>query len=274
MKKLMIAASAALCAAVGFSAVESSNIVGYNTVTLQPGYNMLSVSFKNVENNVEGIAVDDVFPGGGVASSLQAGAGAATADSIMVYTNDGNGGGDYTTYYLFKATKGTNPKDYWWVDSSGNLSGLKFKNGDSFWFYRRGSTSVAATVSGEVELSATTNVTLRTGYNMIGNYFPTGLVLNDSIYTAAFWENSGAAAGAGAASADSILVYTNDGAGSGDYTTYYLFKATKGTSDKNYNWVNSSGTVVNTAVSNPGQGVWYYHRGTGMTLPLHMPAGN
>ena len=271
MKKLMIAASAALCAAVGF-AIESSNIVGYNTVTLQPGYNMLSVSFKNVENNAEGIAVDDIFPGGGVASSLQAGTGAGSADKIMIYTNDGIGGGDYSTYFLYKAAK-SSAKDYWWVNSSLNLSGLKFKNGDSFWFYRRGSTSVTATVSGEVELTAATNVTLQTGYNMIGNYFPTGLVLNDDIYTASFWQTSGAAAGTGAGAADKILVYTNDGVGGGDYATYFLYKAAK-TSAKDYTWVNSSLNQVTTPVSNPGQGVWYYHRGTGMTLPLHMPASN
>ena len=37
MKKLMIAAAATLCAAVGFSAVESSNTVGYNTHTKVDG---------------------------------------------------------------------------------------------------------------------------------------------------------------------------------------------------------------------------------------------
>lgn len=233
---------------------------------------MLSVSFKNVENNAGGIAIDDIFPGGGVASSLQAGATSASADKIMIYTNDGNGGGDYSTYFLYKAAK-SNAKDYWWVNSSLNLSGLKFKNGDSFWFYRRGDTSVTATVSGEVELTATTNVTLQTGYNMIGNYFPTGLVLNDSIYTAAFWQASGAAYGATSGAADKILVYNNNGAGGGDYSTYFLYKAAK-TNAKDYTWVNSSLNQVTTPVSQPGQGVWYYHRGTGMTLPLHMPAGN
>ena len=233
---------------------------------------MLSVNFKNVENKAEGIAVDEIFPGGGTASSLNAGTTSASADKIMIYTNDGNGGGDYSTYFLYKAAK-SSAKDYWWVNSSGNLSGLKFKNGDSFWFYRRGNTSVTATVSGEVELTATTNVTLQTGYNMIGNYFPTGLVLNDSTYTASFWQTSGASAGATSASADKVMVYANNGSGGGDYVTYFLYKAAK-SSSKDYNWVNSSGTVVNTSVADPGQGVWYYHRGTGMTLPLHMPASN
>ena len=53
MKKLMVAAAVALSAMVGFS-VESANIVGYQTLTIKPGWNMLAVNFKDV-NNTEGI---------------------------------------------------------------------------------------------------------------------------------------------------------------------------------------------------------------------------
>ena len=52
MKKLMIAASAALCAAVGFcegeAAIQSANIVGYQTQTLPRTKNMLGAQFVSV----------------------------------------------------------------------------------------------------------------------------------------------------------------------------------------------------------------------------------
>ena len=229
---------------------------------------MLSVNFKDV-GNTEGIEIDKIFPGGGVKTELQAGTGGSTADKIMVYVNDGNGGGDYVSYFLFKAAK-SNVNDYWWVNNSLQKCGVKFKNGDSFWFFKRGDAVVNATVSGEVDLTATKTIDILPGYNMIGNYFPTGLVLNDEIYTPAFWQGSGAKYGTGGSAADKVMVYVNDGNKGGDYISYFLFKAAK-TNVNDYKWVNNSLQPMNTSIAEPGQGVWYYHRGTGMTLPLHMP---
>ena len=230
---------------------------------------MLSINFKDV-TDPDGIEIDKVFPGGGKVSVLQSGANAANADSIMVYSNDGSGNGDYVTYFLYKSAK-SSANDYWWVNSSGAKCGVKFKNGDSFWFYKRGNATVNATVSGEVDLTPVRSVDLLPGYNMIGNFFPTGLILNDDIYTPTFWQNSGAKSGANAAGADSIMVPANDGEGNVDYVTYFLYKSAK-SSANDYKWVNSSGTPVTTTVTEPGQGVWYYHRSKGMTLPIHMPS--
>ena len=74
MKKLMIAASAALCATVGFSAVESSNIVGYSAVTdggnTSPGIGSifcpvnLGSTYKLSDIVVSGAAADEfMVPG-------------------------------------------------------------------------------------------------------------------------------------------------------------------------------------------------------------------
>ena len=49
MKKLMIAASAALIATVGFS-LESANVVGYDTKALQGGFTAAGASFVNVSD--------------------------------------------------------------------------------------------------------------------------------------------------------------------------------------------------------------------------------
>ena len=61
MKKLMIAASAALCATVGFSAVESQNIVGYASVTIPAQkLTMIGVQFADVDGTTA-INVQDLF---------------------------------------------------------------------------------------------------------------------------------------------------------------------------------------------------------------------
>ena len=55
MKKLMIVASAALCAAVGFGDVESSNVVGYNTDTTGSDNNFVTIPFATVGYNTSDI---------------------------------------------------------------------------------------------------------------------------------------------------------------------------------------------------------------------------
>ena len=49
MKKLMIAASAALCATVGFGEIASANVVGYQANAVANGYSMITPCFENVD---------------------------------------------------------------------------------------------------------------------------------------------------------------------------------------------------------------------------------
>ena len=59
MKKLMIAASAVLCATVGFG-LESANVVGYSTTTIRSGYTLLIPAFDNVGS--EGMDIQKIVP--------------------------------------------------------------------------------------------------------------------------------------------------------------------------------------------------------------------
>ena len=265
MKKLMIAASAAFCAAVGLADVESANVVGYNTVDINPGYNMFAVNFKQMGESAS-IKIDDLFAGGGKSDTVfKYGATSADADYLMVWDN---AIGDYSTYYLFKKKKGSDAKDYYWCNASDDslASSVTFKNGDAFWFYRRGD-KVSATTSGEVELNDVKTITINAGYNMIGSYFPTGFAINDATYyTASYWEKSGAKYGATSADADYLMVWDN---AMNDYTTFYLFKKKKGSDAKDYQWCNASDDSLATGnVLTPGKGAWYYHRGTGFNLEI------
>ena len=250
------------CAAVALADVTSANIVGYNTVTLKPGWNMLAVNFKNVAND-NGIDINDLFPGKGKEDTVfTPGAGEASADYVQVW--DANEG-KYTTYFLYKKAKGTSEANYWWTDANAAVTSKSFKNGDAFWFYKRGDKDVTANISGEVYLDTVKEVAIKPGWNMIGSFFPAGWKLNDEYYTPSYWENSGAVPGAGEASADYIQVWD---ATTSKYTTYFLYKKAKGTSDANYTWTDANAATFKGDVLTAGKGAWYYHRGKGFNLEI------
>ena len=52
------------------------------------------------------------------------------------------------------------------------------------------------------------------------------------------------------------------------YTTYLLFKPSKGSSTATYTWTDTSFKTVTTDVLSAGKGAWYYHRGEGFNLEI------
>lgn len=97
-------------ATVGLAELASANIVGYNTVTLKKGYNMIAVNFEDVASTA-GISIQDL--GLTIASGMTGGAGSATADMIQVYDAVN---GTYTDYFLYNNPRqATNPKNGKWV---------------------------------------------------------------------------------------------------------------------------------------------------------------
>ena len=244
-----------------------SDIVGYTTVTIKPGYNMVAVNFDNLGEDAS-ISIQDLFPGseGGV---YTAGSGAAKADKIMVWNTTV---GEYTTYFLYKASRGTSDRDYKWVDAA-NLSVISnktFSSGDSFWYYSRATEDFDVTIKGLVATEDKQEVDIVPGYNMIGSCFPANF--NPNTFDVATWQTSGAIAGSGAAKADKIMVWD---AAKGEYTTYFLYKASRGTSDRDYQWVDAAsiGEAVNatTEVMPAAKGAWYFHRGNGFTMTIDSP---
>ena len=250
------------CAAVGFADITSANIVGYNTVTLKPGWNMLAVNFKNVAND-DGVCIQDLFPGGGKEDTIFTyGSGSDSADYVQVWDSTQ---GEYSTYFLFKKAKGTSDANFYWTDANAAVTSKSFKNGDAFWFYKRGDKDVTANISGEVFLDAVKEVAIKPGWNMIGSFFPAGWKLNDDYYTPSYWEKSGAVYGSGSDSADYIQVWDPVVK---EYSTYFLFKKAKGTSEANFTWTDANAATVTTDVLTAGKGAWYYHRGSGFNLEI------
>ena len=237
---------------------------------------MFALNFKSVAAAEDGIDIQDLFKGTGdlTTTPFTAGNSSAVADSIMVWTNDGKGDGGYATYYLYDTTSTKSQftkKRGYWVDDGASIATKKFKNGDAIWFRRRGAETINFQTSGEVELCAVSNITIQTGFNMIGSFFPDGWKLNDEYYSPEYWLKSGAIYGKDSASADNIMVWTNDGKGDGGYATYYLYDTTSTKSQftkKRYHWVNDSANIESNAVMTTGKGAWYRHRGTGFTLEI------
>ena len=84
MKKIMLAVAAmAACAAMADGEIASANVVGYNTITIRPGWNMFSVNFKDPSNE-NGIALQDLFPGEAMAEKGAATGNGTSADTIQV----------------------------------------------------------------------------------------------------------------------------------------------------------------------------------------------
>ena len=249
--------------------IRLANNVGYQTLTIKPGWNMLAVNFKDV-SNTEGILLNDLFLGTGDPATcpFHADLNLNTADNIQIFDAATQG---YTTYYLYYTTKTTSAqlaRKYRWNTGS-SVATTRLHNGDAMWFLSRSDHDVQMNVSGEVELAAVSNITIRTGWNMIGSFFPDGWKVNDdaSGYTQEFWEHSGAHADLNLNTADNIQVF--DAATQG-YTTYYLYYTTKTTSAqlaRKYRW-NTGSSAPTSSIIAPGQGAWYLHRGEGFTLPI------
>ena len=235
---------------------------------------MLAVNFKDV-SNTEGILLNDLFLGTGDAATcpFHADTNSGTADNIQIFDAATQ---SYSLYYLFYTTKTSSAmlaRKYRWNEGSA-VTTKRIHNGDAMWFRSRSDKDVQMTVSGEVELAAVSNITIRAGWNMIGSFFPDGWKVNDDAtgYTQEFWENSGAHADTNSGTADNIQIFD---AATQSYSLYYLFYTTKTSSAmlaRKYRW-NTGSSVAEGSIMAPGQGAWYLHRGSGFTLPIKNQTG-
>ena len=112
MKKLVTALAACVMASAVFAQL-TSQIVGYNTVTVYPGYNLLAVNFDGV--GAGSLTLAELFPTtdgeGNLLPGFTAG-NAGTGDNIRLYDATTEG---YTIYYLYKGAKTSDTKNYKWV---------------------------------------------------------------------------------------------------------------------------------------------------------------
>ena len=229
---------------------------------------MLAVNFENVASS-DGISIQNL--GFTLEAGLTGGANGAAGDQIQVYDATK---GEYTTYFLYNnARRPTDAKNGKWCTTSGaEANDVTFKNGDSFWFLKRGEGDASVAISGAVSMNANQSIDIVKGYTMIGSAFPANFNPND--FGADFWKaaiEAGAVGGANGAAGDQIQVYD---AAKGEYSTYFLYNnARRPTDAKNGKWCTSTGTEVSAGVEllPVGKGAWYLHRGNGFTLTAPSP---
>ena len=276
MKKLMLAAAAlAACAAMAEGEISSANVVGYNTITIRPGWNMFSVNFKD-PSNVNGITVQDLFPGEAMAAKgAKTGGGASTADSIQIYDASNSASPYANSYILFYTSKGTKTaNNYKWV-KDGSATTDSIKNGTAFWYKSLGTETFEATISGEVDLTPSTDVAILPGWNMIAS--PYAANFNPNALGTEYWKGlidaGKAKAGGGGSTADSIQIYDASNPSSPYANSYILFYTSKGgKTTNNYKWVkDGEAPAADANFLAPGQGTWYKCLADGFTLTIPRP---
>ena len=278
-------------------AVESANVVGYQTVTLKAQrYAMIGVPFDGV-GAAGGISVQELISTNG----LTAAASISNADQLWYY--DPNETGGYVKLYLFDSTatssavqarKGKwlvsgSPKDTSW-GSNGQISTKVLTPGMGLWFIRKNfDAPVSIMFSGEVVVSeeGAKDIAIREGYNMIAGSFTSDFALNNVASGAGTtdvdWKSKGCCAGASVSNADQIWFYDEDE--TGGYVKTYLYDSTATStavqarknhwlvsgSPKDTEW-GSNGTVSTKKIP-AGRGFWYIRKaGEGaFTLKLDQP---
>ena len=249
MKKLMITATAALCATVGFSAITSANVVGYATDTLaQNKFTIKAIQFEDVASGkVNANTVLSGFTGMNFDEAL---AFQLTAPQILVQSTAG-----YNTYYYLndayiEATETTKPG---WADGAGNYVDLELTPGTAVWVKVPGG-DTAATMSGAVSAAKDVPVEIPAGkFTLVGNGYPAPVTLNgrqmtsDDIKGVNFDE-----ALAFQLTAPQILVQSTAG-----YNTYYYLNDAyiEATETTKPGWADGAGNYVEPAVA-VGAGFW------------------
>jgi hypothetical protein len=237
MKKLMMTLAAGLFATAVVAEVTSANVVGYQTITLTNGYNMLAVNFATPGAPAAAMLINDLLPSGSnkvTAAGLTGKTTPTGADQVRVW----NVSGAYENYFLFRnALVPTNTKNYLWCSATSPYpvaTNTTFKTGDALWFTFVG-TKTTFTFAGEVPNNVAQTKTLVAGYNMLGAGFAADWDLNaigTNVWSGADFTGKTTPTGA-----DQVRVWKTD---TQSYKDYFLFRnSLVPTNTKNFKWCSS-----------------------------------
>ena len=228
MKKVMFAAVAALCVAVG--AIESVNTVGYNQSSLS-GFKMLTPAFKNTTSAA--YPIDNFVVNGSV----------DTKTSIQVLDGDGQVIG---TYYWYNDGGPGYPAG--WFDFDGLVAaGISLNPGEAVFFYTD-ETGVTITSAGEVSGEITHAVS---GFAMLGNGSPVTIDVDKMTVSGSVDTKT------------SIQVLDADGQVTG---TYYWYN--DGGPGYPAGWFDFDGLIPAGINLDAGDGVLFYTDETGVTMTI------
>jgi uncharacterized protein (TIGR02597 family) len=189
--------------------------------------------------------ISDVFGPAGT-SALQAGTAYTTADNILIWNPSTAG---YLTIYARVLGLATNWTQF---GVSGNVNNMPLLPDEGMFIMRRSAATTNIILAGEVNTTNLTTV-LEQGVNLVGNGFPAGTVISNSMLVA---PGTGFNPGATYTVADNVLVWSI--ANQGWQTVY---DRTLGATT-NWTMFGVSGTT-NALVLGMGQGYMIYNKTTG-----------
>ena len=232
MKKLMIAASAALCGTVGFS-LESANVVGYSATDLVDGNKLISAQFLQIGSD-EGYDIQNIVATGDDVES-----------SVFLQTLTASGKADESfswDTWMFVEDKPA------WIDEDG-IATRKFAPGEALWV--QGKIGYSLQTSGEVSAEDAI-INLLDGNVAVGNPFPVKVNIQDIVATGANVE-------------ESVFLQTLTTSGKADesfsWDTWMFVEDEPA-------WIDDEG--IATRDFNPGEGIWVQGK-AGYTLRIPAP---
>ena len=240
MKKLMITAAAALCATVGFSdGVVSSGIVGYATTPTQIAANKFTLgtaSFeglgKNAVVNIADLLTTTAQPGKYDTMGT-------SAPQLQVWT-----GNSYALYYYIDDA-GDNMDETGWSDVTGYIATSTTACGTGYW-YKVPQSATSYTLSGQVlDASTVTKNVTANHFDLIGNPYPTSLLLTklDTTLSPGKYDTMGT-------SAPQLQVWTGS-----SYALYYYIDDAGDNMDET-GWSDANGYIATGVVADSTKGMW------------------
>jgi hypothetical protein len=169
-------------------------------------------------------------------SDFTAGTSAADSDSVFVWNGTG-----YSMYFYY-AYAGAGFDETAWVDTDYAEVNVELTPGNAVWLNRIAAEADVA-LGGVASDTATQNLALTAGLNLITFPYPTAALLND-------FDISNATAGASVADSDVVYVWNGS-----SYDTYFLY-AYAGPSFNETNWVDMAYKEFDINLES-GQGFWY-----------------
>jgi hypothetical protein len=241
-----------------------ATLVGYNTITINKEYTLLTINFDDVNGGA--LTVQKAFP---YCDGMTEAKVATSADNIQVM----NAAGGYDTYFMWNGASGksgtADPTKRGWSKAGDTaLTTDTLPKGATMWYQSRGatygesSTYYNLTVAGAVSLAEKYEYTLDKEYTLVGNPFPVEIPLNSGVILT---EPTVAKV---ATSADNVQIMNE----AGGYDTYFMWNGASGKSGSadptKQGWSKAGDTAQTTDNFPVGRGAWFQARNPSATAKL------
>ena len=233
-----------------------ATLVGYNTITINKEYTLLTINFDDVDGAA--LTVQKAFP---YCDGMTEAKVYGSADNIQVM----NAEGGYDIYFMWNGASGKSgtadpTKRGWAKAGSTSLTTDTLPKGSTMWYQSRAAkyddanTHYNLTVAGAVSLAEKFDYTLNKEYTLVGNPFPVEIPLNGGVVLT---EPTVAKV---YGSADNVQIMNVEGG----YDIYFMWNGASGKSGtadpEKQGWAKAGSTSQTTDKFPVGRGAWFQAR--------------